>query len=122
MTTMNININIRTLKVTEHVKRDRWDRITNCIKTVGGIGEVMIAIDSAKRKYTDERVIQVLTSTGLIFVINVDQNTLITAYLCNMRLACAMYGAHGYNRIPNHLYRTIDYNQRYNSYLYSYYI
>ncbi len=122
MTTMNININIRTLKVTEHVKRDRWDRITDCIKTVGGIGEVMIAIDSTKRKYTNERVIQVLTSTGIIFVINVDRNTLITAYLCNMNLACAMYGAHGYNRLPNHLYRTIDYNQRYNSHLYSYYI
>jgi hypothetical protein len=118
---MNITINIRTLKVSDHARRDRWDRITNCVQTVG-IGDVMAIVDSPKRKYTDERVVQVLTSTGMLFVVNLDRNSLITAYLCPMRLACAIYGTHGYSRIPNELYRTIDRNQRYYSHLYSSYI
>lgn len=121
-TTMNITINICTLKVSEHARRDRWDRITDCVKTVGGVGEVMAITDSPKRKYTNERVVQVLTSTGLLFVVNLDKNSLITAYACNMRMACAMYGAYGYSRIPDKLFRTINYNQTYNSRLFSSYI
>lgn len=121
-TTINININIRTLKVSEHAYKDRWNRITDCISTVGGIGEVMAIVDSPKRKYLDERVVQVLTSTGMLFVVNVDKNSLITAYLCPMRLACAMYGSYGYSRIPDTLYRTINHNQRCHSRLFSAYI
>lgn len=121
-TTINININIRTLRVSEHAYKDRWNRITDCISTVGGIGEVMAVVDSPKRKYLDERVVQVLTSTGMLFVVNVDKNSLITAYLCPMRLACAMYGSYGYSRIPDTLYRTINHNQRCHSHLFSAYI
>lgn len=121
-TTINININIRTLKVSEHAYRDRWNRITDCISTVGGIGEVMAVVDSPKRKYLDERVVQVLTSTGMLFVVNVDKNSLITAYLCPMRLACAMYGSYGYSRIPDTLYRTINHNHKCHSRLFSAYI
>lgn len=122
MTTMNITINIRTLKVTEHAYRDRWDRITDSIQTLGGIGEVMLVTDSIKRKYAEDRVVQVLTSTGMVFVVNVNRNTLITAYPCRMAVASAMFNAHGYTRIPDTLYRTIDRNQRYYSRLYSQYI
>lgn len=121
-TTMNITVNLRTLKVTEHAQRDRWERIVDCINTVGGIGEVMAIVDSPKRKYTNERVVQILTSTGMLFVVNLDRNSLITAYLCTMKLACAMYGQYGYTRLPQELYRTIDRNQRFNSRLYSQYL
>ena len=121
MTTMNITININTLKVSDHAKRDRWDRITDCINTLG-IGEILIITDSVKRKYTNERVVQALTSTGLMFVINLDKNLLITAYPSNIRAACAMYGTYGYTRIPDTLFRTINRNQTYHSRLYSQYI
>ena len=121
MTTMNITININTLKVSDQAKRDRWDRITDCINTLG-IGEILIVTDSVKRKYTNERVIQALTSTGLMFIINLDKNLLITAYACNIRAACAMYGVYGYTRIPDALFRTINRNQTYHSRLYSQYI
>lgn len=121
MTTItNISININTLKISVHAKRDRWDRITSCVQAVG-IGEPMLIIDSPKTKYTNEKVVEILTSTGMMFIVNVDKNMLITAYLCPIGTAIAMYRSRGYNRIPCNLYCTLCHNTKCYQHLYNFY-
>lgn len=116
---MTTTINIRTLRVSEHARKDRWVRITKSIEALGGIGEILLVCQSNKAKYT-ESVVSVVTSTGMIFVIDTASNLLITAYPATIRMTMGLYGSCGYTRMPQTLYQKISYNQRYLSHIYSY--
>ena len=118
MTTIT-TINIRTLKVSVHARAHRWDRITRCVQADGGLGEVVFVCDSTKGKYSGERVVQVLTSTGMMLVVNVTTNTLVTAYLASMRYTMGLYYSAGINRLPDEMFRVIKYNERKLSHLYN---
>ena len=116
MTTIT-TINIKALRVSEHAKRDRWTRITRCVEAVGGLGEVAFVCKSDRAKYAGN-VVQIVTTTGLILVVDIDRNLLITGYLASMRTTMGLYGSAGYHRMPNYVYKTVAYNERHLSHLF----
>jgi hypothetical protein len=117
MTTIT-TINLQALKVSVHAKRDRWERITRCVQAVGGLGEVVFVCDSNRAKYSGH-VVQVITSTGMVFVVDVERNLLITGYLASVRATKGMYGYIGQNRVPVELFERVKYNEKRFAYLYN---
>lgn len=110
-----MTVNIATLSVSQHVREHRWTRITECVKAVGGIGEVVYTCPSIKAKYPGQVVVNCVTSTGLVFVVNVTKNSLITGYLGTVRGIQGLYQA----KLPDDLFITVRRNERRYSYLYS---
>ncbi len=117
MTTIT-TIDIRTLKVSVHAKRDRWERITRCVQAVGGLGEVIFVCDSCKNKYREQKVVEVLTSTGMILIVNVTNNSLVTAYLGSVRHVSGLYHQVGLHRIPLDIYQMLRTNENKFAHLY----
>ena len=70
---------------------------------------------STKAKYEEDLIVNCVTSTGLVFVVNATRNILITGYLGSVRYVQGLYQG----RIPNELFITIRRNERKYSYLYS---
>ncbi len=105
MTTYNINIG--AMRVSDHVRYERMDRLTKSIRLAGGIGEVIFMNDSNKAKYHEDRVVNCVTSTGMVFVVNLSRNMIITGYLGTVRYVMGLYAGAGYNRLPVELYQTI---------------
>lgn len=104
---MTTNINIGAMRVSHHVRYERMERITKSVRIAGGIGEVVFVSDSTKSKYHTSRVVNCVTSTGMVFVVDLDRNMIITGYLGTVRYVMGLYNQAGYNRLPVELYRTI---------------
>lgn len=64
--------------ITEHIIRDRSDRIAE-IQATGGLGEADIWMDSRK----DEFIVHIMTTTKVILVIDKYTNTCLTLYKAN---------------------------------------
>lgn len=118
MTTIT-TINIATLKVSRHAKEDRWNRIVKCVQAVGGLGEVIFTCESTKAKYPGELIVNCVTSTGLVFVVNATKGVIITGYLGSVRYIHGLYCSQGCYRMPDELFVTLRKNERKYSYLYS---
>ena len=110
-----ITINLTTLTISRHAREHRWNRITQCIQAVGGIGEVVYTCVSTKAKYEGKLIVNCVTSTGLVFVVNATKNSLITGYLGSVRHIQGLYQ----DRLPDDLFATVKRNERRYSYLYS---
>ena len=94
---------VMRVRMTRHAAEDRLDRLVACIEHLG-IGEVVLE---------NERfgAIQKLTSTGLCLIYG-EKDTLITGYMCTIQQCSAMYGANGYAKIPDKVYKTVVRNQK----------
>ena len=110
-----MTINLATLTVTQHAREHRWNRLVQCVQAVVGLGEVVYVCPSTKAKYEEDLIVNCVTSTGLVFVVNATRNILITGYLGSVRYVQGLYQG----RIPNELFITIRRNERKYSYLYS---
>lgn len=80
--------------ITEHIIRDRADRIAE-IQAAGGLGKATLWLESRQ----EEHIVHIMTSTYAILVVDKYTNTCITLYLANQkqRYVFEKYG-HRFNR------------------------
>lgn len=91
-------------KMTFHARVERLDRLAACIEHIG-IGEVILeAVNNGVRFR--------LTSTGLCLVYAVNEERLITGYMCPANRCVAMYRACGYERVPASIFKTVTRNSK----------
>ena len=103
-----------TLKLTYHTRVERRQRIISCLSRLG-LGEIILEVAD----YThNNNCVRCLTSTGLIFIIDLNSHELITGYMANIRQVASMYYAIGISRIPDNVFNTVKYNEYYFSDLY----
>ena len=107
-------INLATMSVSVHAREHRWNRIVQCVQAVGGVGEVIYSCPSNRAKYGGQ-VVNCVTSTGLVFVVDLDKNTLITGYLGSVRHIQGLYK----NRLPDELFIRVRRNERKYGHLFS---
>ena len=91
-------------KMTFHAQVERLDRLAACVEYLG-IGEVAL-----EAVYNGVRFR--LTTTGLCLVYAVDEETLITGYMCPVNRCIAMYNACGYKRVPVCIFKTVTRNNK----------
>ncbi len=115
MTITTTSINLTAMRMSYHAQYERKARITNCINTLG-MGDVVFVTKSIKQKMPGY-VVECVTSTGLVFVVDLEKNMIITAYLGTIRHLSGLYRGAGYQRIPNHIYKMVRYNEMNYSYL-----
>lgn len=91
-------------RMTFHAQVERLDRLAACIERLG-VGEVALeAVHNGVRFR--------LTSTGLCLVYAVNEETLITGYMCTVNRCIAMYNACGYKRVPAGVFKTVTRNSK----------
>ena len=87
-------------KMTRHAKTDRLDRLAACVRYLG-VGEIIL-----EQIYNNVRFR--LTSTGICLLYALDEETLITGYMCPVKKCAAMYAACGYERMPSAKFEKIS--------------
>jgi len=94
-------------KMSKHASIERYERLAYLVDTVG-IGEELC------RVYREESKVEILTDTGVILVIGID-NTLITAYLANLNKAFSIWRGStiGARQMPQWLYKRLLSNRQY---------
>ena len=91
-------------KMTFHARVERLDRLAACVERLG-VGEVALeAVHNGVRFR--------LTSTGLCLVYAVNEETLITGFMCPINRCIAMYSACGYKRVPTGIFKTVTRNNK----------
>ena len=102
------------MKVTYHFSIERKDRI-NFIKQYIGFGNpvattIHLSKERAKKHNTPIR--NILTDTGIIFIISLDSNEIITAYIATIPEAVAIYRQCHNKRPPDSLIDNVRWNVR----------
>lgn len=82
------------MKISEHGRIDRVERITRIITELG-IGEIVLTIEHQEMKR-----LECLTSTGVILIKSSTDNIVITAYVASIERVIAMYKSQGVNNLP----------------------
>ena len=102
------------MKVTYHFSVERKNRIDFINKTVG-FGEDIatnIFLSESRAIKTSVPTKSVLTSTGIIKIFSIDDNTLITAYIATIGEGTAIYRkCHNVKRCPDWLMNQLCKNQ-----------
>ena len=104
-------IDLRHLNMSQHALKDRMDRLVSCIQAVG-VGEVVFACKSNRTKYADSLVLNCVTSTGLVLIIDITQNRLITGYLGTVPRVMGLYKSTGIDRMPVWLFKLLRKNEK----------
>jgi hypothetical protein len=88
------------MTMSNHAREDRADRLTYIAMTVG-FGEVVV-----EKINGDCR--ECLTNTGVLIIKPLNKELMITAYICDMDKAFAIYkGAGNVGRMPTYLHQRI---------------
>ena len=90
-------------KMTYHASVERYDRLAECIDTVGFNSIICEIVD---RRNPDT--INVITDTGILFVRAVSTGKIITGYMADIRRLNAIFAG----RLPNSLYKTVISNMK----------
>ena len=93
------------MKISEHGRIDRVERITRIITELG-IGEIILTIEHREMKR-----LECLTSTGVILIKSSTDNVVITAYVASIDRAVAMYKSQGIQHLPPRLRNKIIKNK-----------
>jgi hypothetical protein len=109
-------IDLRHLNMSQHAINDRMDRLVSCIQAVG-VGEIVFACKSNRTKYADSLVVNCVTSTGLVLIIDIAQNRLITGYLGTVPRVMGLYKSSGLDRMPDWLFKLLRKNEKKFSFL-----
>lgn len=96
-------------KMTIHAKTDRLDRLAACVRYLG-VGEVILETIHNNVRFR-------LTSTGICLLYALDEETLITGYMCPVKKCAAMYASCGYEKMPPAIYKTVTRNNKKYSFL-----
>ena len=92
-----------TIKMTNHVKFERTDRMTYIAMTVG-FGEVIF-----EHQINGHR--ECITNSGVLLIKSLHEEVLITAYIVSIDKAIALYRQKfGNQRMPSRLYSVITNN------------
>ena len=75
------------LKISHHCKEDRVDRLMTIMENIG-IGEIVVEFPSSN--YLGS-IIHAITDTGVLLVLSPTDRTLITAFMCTIERANAIY-------------------------------
>ena len=89
--------------MTNHARFERADRLTYIAMTIG-FGEPVL-------EHKENGFRQCITNTGVLMIKDAHEDVLITAFVCDMDKAIAIYKKSGYNRIPTKMYKTIVKNR-----------
>lgn len=93
-------------RMTAHIIIDRADRINYIERTVGW-GTIVVEAPDPVHPGT----IKALTSTGVIVVRGEDDNTIITAWIAEVRQAVSVWiMAKNNNHLPRWLWNVVNYN------------
>lgn len=101
--------------ISYHILHEREERMEQILTTVG-VGEVQDIF-----YYSDEQHGQTdwcITDTGILVVRNHDTLRVITMYALRVSQVSAIYKAHGYNRVPNHLMSAVYNNEKKRKFLF----
>lgn len=109
-------IDLRHLNMSQHAINDRMDRLVSCIQAVG-VGEIVFACKSNRTKYTDSLVVNCVTSTGLVLIVDITHNRLITGYLGTVPRVMGLYKSSGLERMPDWLFKILRKNEKKFSFL-----
>ena len=94
------------ITISEHVRTERLDRLTNIAMLVG-IGEKEVLTVPIEDK------LYCLTDTGVLLVKSADGGFLITAYLATLKQAKGYYTRAGYKAMPDYIYKKVKHNEKY---------
>lgn len=89
-----------TINLSEHVVKDRVERLALIGSTIG-FGEI-IKIKVKTGKYG--KVKMCLTDTGVTIIKDVTNDKVITAYACKLK---ELYYLYNESRVPKHIYKTV---------------
>ena len=92
------------LMMTQHASRERSARLERIIE-IAGIGEPAKSVWQEERQHWE-----VITTTGILLVMDEQKTVLITAFACNMNKAKALYK--GEWNIPKSIKKAIANNER----------
>lgn len=103
------------MKMTIHASKDRLARLEYILDTVG-FGSPVFEVKQYDAQSDNYKIYQV-TSTGIIIVKTAEESKeskLITAYFSTMEKATALWSicTKGQTRLPNNVYRVIQYNEK----------
>ena len=84
-------------EMTQHAKVDRIDRLVKCIELLG-VGEVILT--ASNEEDTRRGIKRQLTSTGLVLIVSLESNILITGYMGNFSQVNAIYYENGIEKMP----------------------
>ncbi len=103
-----------TMNMTAHAVNDRLDRLVACVETLG-LGKILLETND---QYDNNKgVVQQITATGIILIVEKKTNTLITGYMAQPHQVYAMYHRAGYNKVPPKIYARVQKNCSRYSYL-----
>ena len=100
------------MKMTKHAQVDRISRLEYICDTVG-IGEVVAEINEIDEY--GNTLSKKLTDTGVIIIVSVNYNRLVTAFIasCNQAITIWRTDKGDGKRLPNSLYKQIKTNEKY---------
>jgi hypothetical protein len=91
------NKTMMKFEMTQHAKVDRIDRLVKCIELLG-VGEVILT--ASNEEDTRRGIKRQLTSTGLVLIVSLESNILITGYMGNLSQVNAIYYDNGIEKMP----------------------
>jgi hypothetical protein len=97
------------IKLSKHCTEERLDRLVHISMTIG-FGEVILTNITADHKR------ECLTDTGVVLIMDLYDDFLITAYIIDIGRLTAMYLSHGYDRVPTKIARKVVKNMKKNIY------
>lgn len=89
--------------VSDHAKKDRIDRLTACLTTIG-YNDFSLIVEDTKR---GNNTTKYLTDTGIMIIRDTDTKRIVTGYMATVQQAIRMYREAGYERMPNGMYKRI---------------
>ena len=92
--------------ISEHVRADRLERLTAIAMNVGIGNEIVLEVPIEDKRYC-------LTDTGVMLVMAITGEFLITAYLATLKQAKGYYTRAGYKVMPDYIYKKVKHNEKY---------
>lgn len=97
------------IKLSKHCTEERLDRLVHISMTIG-FGEIILTNITADNKR------ECLTDTGVVLIMDLYDDFLITAYVIDIDRLTAMYLSHGHDRVPTKIARKVVKNMKKNIY------
>lgn len=93
------------IQMTCHAKKERLERLAECV-TVLGMGKIVVQAKDSRYPGT----VRQLTATGIVLVFDEKSNRLITGYMATVAQMYMIYRQANVEKIPSKLYQRIHKN------------
>ena len=102
---------IKMNSVSRHASKERINRLTMLIETLGLDDEGFI-LETRNDLAHNNGTTSCLTSTGIIIIKNTENGNLVTGYMATERQVVGMYRSAGYKRVPDKIMKTVRRNNK----------